>query len=359
MSYGKFLDESGDLNKWRKKNNLPDQHYEKTFADLRDIWIKDKRYSELIAFIHENWDSGQWDDFFEPLESHLLENNIKNEYKIFWKGLIRNRLMSLWDLLKHIDKDSILNVEPTTDIGLFKRLSKKLFTNNKLSPIEKIAIDKQRETLDGLESFLQGLKRLKEFDEISKIEKLIENVKNLEKPKPKPTSDKRVIDESVFWELIDNNRQKSEDKGDFLELLTSQLEEFKPTEIRRFEKIFQTKFQELNHWDLWALAYIVRRGCDDDAFDYFKAWVISKGKDAFEVIKELKVPDLKRFFDEDPQFEDILYLAENVYENKTGEIMSPIRVKRQSLIGEKWDEDKLCIKFPKLCELFDYKNNCH
>ena len=111
MSYGKFLDESGDLNEWRRKNNLPDQHYEKTFADLRDIWIKDKRYSELIVFIHENYDSGQWDEFFEPLEKHLIENKLEKEFTKFWTkertkkandlGLNKTQIIALASIVFH------------------------------------------------------------------------------------------------------------------------------------------------------------------------------------------------------------------------------------------------------------------
>ena len=79
-----------------------------------------------------------------------------------------------------------------------------------------------------------------------------------------------------------------------------------------------SKYNQLNRWELWALAYIVRRGCGDDAFDYFKVWVISKGQEAFEDIKSLNVSKLQRHFDEDPQLEEMFWLVENVYENKTG-----------------------------------------
>lgn len=206
MSYGKFLDESGGLNDWRKKNNLPDQHYEQTFADLRDIWIKDKRYSELIAFIHENWDSGQWNEFFEPLEKHLIENKQEKEFIKFWKGILRHRFSSLWDWNKEFGRKTE-----------YWDGSKKTFECQKL-------------TLEGLYRFKQGLVELGAQQEIEKTNDLIKTVDKLEKPKPKKTTDKRKIDENVFWELIKLNREKSEDKFDFIENLSNQLEEFKPTE---------------------------------------------------------------------------------------------------------------------------------
>ncbi len=331
MSYGKFLDESGDLNEWRRKNNLPNQHYKKTFGDLRDIWIKDKRYSELIAFIHENWDSGQWDEFFEPLEKHLMENKLEKEFIKFWKGILRHRFSSLWDWNKEFGRKTE-----------YWDGSKKTFECQKL-------------TLEGLYRFKQGLVELGAEQEIEKTNELIKTVDKLEKPKPKKTTDKRKIDENLFWELIKLNREKSEDKFDFIENLSNQLEEFKLTEIKRFERTFLSKYNELNRWEIWALAYIVRRGCGDDAFDYFKAWVISKGKEAFEDIKNLNILELKKHFDEEPQLEEMFSLAENVYENKTGELMSPVRVKKQKLTGKQWKEENLKKDFPEIWKIFEHK----
>ena len=331
MSYGKFLDESGDLNDWRRKNNLPDQHYEKTFADLRDIWIKDKRYSELIAFIHENYDSGQWDEFFEPLEKHLIGNKLGKEFIKFWKGILRHRFSSLWDWNKR-----------------FHQKTKYWEGSKETNKYQKL-------TLEGLYRFKQGLIELGAEQEIEKTNELIKTVDKLEKPKPKKTTDKRKIDENVFWELIKLNREKSEDKFDFIENLSNQLEEFKSTEIKRFERTFLSKYNELNRWEIWALAYIVRRGCGDDAFDYFKTWVISKGQKAFEDIKSLKISELKQHFDEDPQLEEMFSLAENVYENKTGELMSPVRVKKQKLTGKQWKEENLEKEFSEVWKIFEHK----
>jgi hypothetical protein len=221
--------------------------------------------------------------------------------------------------------------------------------------LEKRTLIRQADTLKGLRKYLNGLDQLGDTEEIEKVEVLINQVEQLEKPKPKATTDKRKIDEILFWGLIDNARKSSNDKSEFIEILSTRLEEFKPTEIRRFERIFRTKFQELNHWNQWALAYIVRRGCGDDEFDYYKAWVISKGLDAFNNIKELKKDSLKHLFNEDPQLEDFLYLTERVYENKTGELMSPVRVKKQKISGTAWDEENIDAEFPELSKIFEFK----
>ncbi|WP_040254731.1 DUF4240 domain-containing protein [Psychroserpens mesophilus] len=332
MSYGKFLDEVGQYYQERKKSNLSEQSWEQNRDDTRDKWIEQKRYSELIAFIHENWDSGQWDEFFEPLEKNLIENKLEKEFIKFWKGLLRIRVNDFWTYLKYYKESGNRYQNWTERISNQKTLIK-----------------------DGIDRFKKGLSIFNNATEITKLNSILDNVNTLEKPRPKKTTDKRKIDEELFWQLIELNRKKSEDKIDFIENLSNQLEEFKPTEIKKFERTFLTKCQELNRWEIWALAYIARRGCGDDAFDYFKAWVISKGKKTFKDIKTLTIPNLKQHFDEDPQLEEMFYLSENVYENKTGELMSPVRVKKQKLSGKEWKEENLEKEFPEIWKIFEHK----
>ena len=101
--------------------------------------------------------------------------------------------------------------------------------------------------------------------------------------------------------------------------------------------------------------YIVRRGCGDDAFDYFKVWAVSKGQKAFNSIKNIDENELVSIFNEEPQLEEFYYLAEQVYEDKTSDLMQPVRIKSSKLTGKKWNEDNLQKTFPTLCKLFNYE----
>lgn len=355
MSYGKFLDEAGDLNVWRESNYLPKQQYEKTFEDLRDIWIKNFRYSELTSFINENWDSGNGDDFVRPYSEHLIKNRELSQFKILWKGILRHRTSNLWR-----DYDYVKSNNPNITLAKIQSQNLKGFNqfSSSESTLRRLAWEREY-VLKGLDEYRQGLKEMKDKSELEKIERLYNDVDNLIKPKAKPSSDKRKIDETLFWKLIDDFRNIANDKFDFIDKLSSKLEEFKPSEIRKFERIFRTKYEELNFGQLWALAYIARRGCGDDAFDYFKAWVISKGQNAFNSISKIQINELKQYFDEDPQLEEMLYLAENVYEFKTGEFMTPVRVKRNKLKKLNWAEETLETDFPELCKIFEYENKSH
>lgn len=350
MSYGKFLDDWTKDSRLREKNNLPSQTMEEGFADVRDKWLTDKRYKELIAFIIENWDSGNCDDFSRPFSKHLIDNNELALFKQLWKGIIRNRLEKLWRDVEYqrtnypkITIERIIN----TDIKNYNQ-----FSSNE--SLERTLAWRRLYIIDGINEFIAGLKILNDHGEIEKQTALLKVVSSLEKPKPKPTTDKRKIDEDLFWQLIDQAREMSTDQFNFLDNLKSILEEFCPKELRNFDKLLTTKSNELNTWEHWALAFIVRRGCGDDEFDYFRVWAVSKGKGAFEAIKEIDENQLLTIFDEDPQLEELYYLAEQVYEDKTSDLMPPVRVKASKLNGKRWDEDKISQTFPTLCKLFNY-----
>ena len=348
MSYGKFLNEAGDLNVSREKNNLPSQDYDKTLEDLRDIWIKDKRYLELISFINENWDSGNGDVFVKPLSSQLIKEKEIQHFKKLWKGILRHRINGLWSNYNYL-------IQKSPELTLEDIIKTNIDDYNQFSPMEsriRSLAWKRKYILQGINEYKEGLIEMKDSDEVIRIESLYRSVYNLNKPRAKKSLDKRKINEDVFWEIIKQIREKSEDKFDFIENLSSKLEEFKPTEIRRFERFFLTYYSQLNSWDIWALAYIVRCGCGDDAFDYFKAWVISKGEEVFNDIKSLNIHKIEKHFNEDPQLEEMLYVSENTYENKTGELMPSIRVKNKKISGKQWDENNLEQEFPEIWKLF-------
>lgn len=347
MSYAKF---GHDINEYLvncKKHNISTDNHE---AIVRDKWISDKRYKELIAYILENWDSGNCDDFSRPFSKHLIDNKELALFKQLWKGIIRNRLEKLWrdvDYQRTNYPNITLNKIVNTDIKNYNQFSSK-------ESLERTLAWRRLYIIDGINEFIEGLKTFDDKEEIEKQILLLSIVSNLDKPKPKPTTDKRKIDESLFWQLIDDARKISTDQFNFLDNLKSTLEGFNPKELRNFDKILKTKANELNTWEHWALAYIVRRGCGDDAFDYFKVWAVSKGQKTFNSIKNIEENKLVSIFNEDPQLEEFDYLAEQIYEDKTSNFMQPAKIKSSKLTGKKWDEDKLQETFPTLCKMFDY-----
>ncbi len=210
-------------------------------------------------------------------------------------------------------------------------------------------------TLDFIDRYIVEMQKINATEEIERANILKESVYNLKKPKAKKTTDKRKMTEILFWELIEESAKESEGNSDFSDTLKDRLEAMGMPEIKKFQKILLEQINELEHWDIWALAYIVRKGCGDDAFDYFKAWVISKGKEAFESIKYMQIEKFNILFENyDPQFEEFMYVAQEAYENKKNEMMPDIRIKAHKIQGKEWTEDKICESYPELCKMFNY-----
>lgn len=346
MSYSKFMDACARLDRQRSKEGLPSLHYEKEQELVRDEWILEKRYAELVAFILENWSSGNCDDFVAPVSAKLI---IEKESKLFmrlWKGIIRHRFDKLWayhDLSDGISVGELGSV----DLSDFNQFS------STESYIRRKAYHRSY-TMSGISIYIAGLELLRETAEIERAEALYRVAETLQKPTPGPVTDKRKIDETLFWQLIDDANREAEDRYQFIDALTAKLTAFGAKEMRNFDKWLLTKTGELNNWDIWALAYIVRRGCGDDAFDYFKAWVVSKGKDVFETVKQMDTTKLPTLFTEDPQLEELYYLAGEVFESRTSDIYVLPRVKQSKLTGKQWKEEELRIVYPELCNVFGY-----
>jgi len=91
-----------------------------------------------------------------------------------------------------------------------------------------------------------------------------------------------------------------------------------PGEALRFHHITH-EYQNLAYkYGLWSAASILAQGCNDDGFTDFRCWLIAQGKDVY--LAALKNPD--SLADVTPYrgccFEDLSYLGDIVYEEKTG-----------------------------------------
>ena len=160
------------------------------------------------------------------------------------------------------------------------------------------------------------------------------------------------MDQAAFWRIIDDARGAAS-----CELLAARVQSALRSrghdETIAFSFLFDEALDALYTWDLWAVAYIVRGGCSDDGFEYFRSWVISQGQQAFD----LAVSDPAEFGtaidpdteDEDLECEDLLYAAQQVHLELTGEY-GPARMigHPQQPRGQRWEEDELESRLPSL-----------
>lgn len=158
-----------------------------------------------------------------------------------------------------------------------------------------------------------------------------------------------------FWKLIEKSKQLV-GNGDCYEqagVVQSLLEECSSADIEDFDKLYDEMRLASYDRQLWAAAYIINGGCSDDGFEYFRGWLISRGREVFE--KALQDPgslvaEISNS-DEELECEDMLYVARNAYENKTGNEMPDRPRLDWKLKGADWDEDKVDSLFPELAKV--------
>jgi hypothetical protein len=131
------------------------------------------------------------------------------------------------------------------------------------------------------------------------------------------------MDETEFWEIIDATREAADgDPEEHADLLVERLTRLDPDSVVDFARHFETRFNRAYRWDVWAAADIMLGGASDDAFDYFRCWLIGEGRHVFE--GALHEPDslaglVDRFDPEsDGDAEDLGYAADEAYEALTG-----------------------------------------
>lgn len=175
------------------------------------------------------------------------------------------------------------------------------------------------------------------------------------------------MSEEEFWELLALAQRKGEDCEDQLEWLVSKLSKKPVNDIIRFDFHFNRNYYRSYTSDLWAAGYITMGGCSDDAFDYFRAWLLFLGKEPYEAAirnPESVIPYLKEWESDIFEFEDFLYTASQAFEEKTDLDQEEYLALYWKLSGDDyeqpemvfdWDEDDeegLKRKFPLLWEVY-------
>jgi hypothetical protein len=125
-----------------------------------------------------------------------------------------------------------------------------------------------------------------------------------------------------FWQIIERAVKADRDPDAHMEALRTELRALTLEEIIAFEVAFRRYLNEAYTWDLWGAAYVVHGGCSDDGFEYFRRWLVTRGRDVYE--RALADPDSLAQQDVRPghdgvwEFELIYYVAMEVFEEKGG-----------------------------------------
>lgn len=269
---------------------------------LTQDYVQAKKFDEIIEYLLREWDAGGGYIYFDEVSEGLLS-----------LGEI-DRLTKMWTVL----------------IGYRKR-------NNS-----------RDESLLAMNHFLDVLQKVGDADRIRALVEEIELFAS-EKKGQFPDTETRDVSEESFWDIIGETKKEALHPILRAEVLEKKLLRFPPSELEKFEVLFQEKMDLSFTWDLWAIAYMCFDGCSSDGFEEFRAWLISEGKDVFEslVSNPESIVNLKL---EPRQLEPLLYVTQKAYRLKTRRNIPGQKKSALAPRGDRWleDENELKLRYPRI-----------
>lgn len=179
-NYSKFLDDLNDFYLDRKTKGIVEKiSNEDALALVRDQWIQQGKLTELVSFIHTNWDNGNCDEFIQPLTELLIDTKEIDLFKALWVKIIKYRLTALWSSfsdLKAETKNIVLTEIAAIDTSNFNMFSKDSYRN-----LKRVLAFRRQFAIDGLTKFRNGLLALNQTDDANRISSIISDVSNLKR----------------------------------------------------------------------------------------------------------------------------------------------------------------------------------
>ncbi|MFJ3668313.1 DUF4240 domain-containing protein [Streptomyces sp. NPDC090106] len=170
------------------------------------------------------------------------------------------------------------------------------------------------------------------------------------------------MDETEFWELVDATREAAEsDPEEQADLLVDRLLGLDPEMVLDFARHFEARYNRAYTWELWGAATVLLDGASDDAFDFFRCWLIGQGREVYEgaVHAPDSLAELLGDFDEeiDGDGEELGYAADEAYEELTGAVapdlgIPPAPPEPEGVPVDFEDERALAERYPQLWERF-------
>ncbi|GAA2365053.1 DUF4240 domain-containing protein [Dactylosporangium salmoneum] len=181
-----------------------------------------------------------------------------------------------------------------------------------------------------------------------------------------------IMDRDEFWAIVDRAREGVDDTrtGEGAEEVAGRVGH-RLTELGREAAVaFQVRYDALGpesyDWNLWGAAYLVKGGCSDDAFDYFRGWLVAQGRSTWE--RALRDPDTLAELGMDPdddflECEDMLYVGRAAFERvedfyaavDAARAELPAATFNGPLLGDEFDHDdtgEVRARYPRLAEIY-------
>ena len=97
----------------------------------------------------------------------------------------------------------------------------------------------------------------------------------------KPTAE--MMDEEQFWAIVQTAVDEAgDDEDEYLEVVKRELSKLSLKEMIEFRLRTDKLLYDSYTSEMWCAGYLMNGGCSDDGFEYFRLWVISRGRKAYE-----------------------------------------------------------------------------
>ena len=133
----------------------------------------------------------------------------------------------------------------------------------------------------------------------------------------KPTAE--MMDEEQFWAIVQTAVDEAgDDEDEYLEVVKRELSKLSLKEMIGFRLRTDKLLYDSYTSEMWCAGYLMNGGCSDDGFEYFRLWVISRGRKVYEAA--MANPDnLIDYIDDDDEmdffeFELFWYVALEAFE---------------------------------------------
>ena len=97
----------------------------------------------------------------------------------------------------------------------------------------------------------------------------------------KPTAE--MMDEEQFWAIVQTAVDEAgDDEDEYLEVVKRELSKLSLKEMVGFRLRTDKLLYDSYTSEMWCAGYLMNGGCSDDGFEYFRLWVISRGRKVYE-----------------------------------------------------------------------------
>jgi hypothetical protein len=129
-----------------------------------------------------------------------------------------------------------------------------------------------------------------------------------------------MLDETIFWNIVNLSVKNTNNQDSQERFLVKEIEKLTPKEMIGFRLRTDKFLYDTYNSEMWCAGYIMNGGCSDDGFEYFRNWIISRGKETYYKAKENPDSLISEFIEGEEyyDFESFWYVALTAFENKTG-----------------------------------------